>query len=102
MSTVAVQTYVAVPPVRAVVDDGGAEAPDAGVDPGAGDRDSGEVHQELNTAKPMGSGASTGTWESLALRLASVAEKTVYKSTNVPTISAPRPSSLVYPSSTRG
>ena len=29
------------------------------------------------TAKPMGSGARMGTWESLALRLASVAEKTV-------------------------
>ena len=36
---------MAVPPVRAVVDDGGAEAP-GGVDAGAGDGDGGEVHEE--------------------------------------------------------
>jgi len=39
-------------------------------------------------------------WLSRALRFASVAEKTVYTSTNVPTASAPSPVPLLYPSPT--
>ena len=40
----------------------------------------------------------TGTWESLAFLLGSVAEKTVQTRTKVPIISAPNPVPLLYPS----
>lgn len=40
----------------------------------------------------------TGTWESLALLLGSVAENTVYTKTKVPIISAPNPTPVLYPS----
>jgi len=39
----------------------------------------------------------TGTWESRALRLGSVAENTVYTSTKVPMISAASPVPRLYP-----
>jgi len=45
----------------------------------------------INTANPIGSGANTGTCESLALLLGSVAENTVYTRTKVPMISAANP-----------
>lgn len=42
----------------------------------------------------------TGTWESLAFRLGSVAEKTVYTNTKLPTISAASPVPMLYSSET--
>jgi len=44
----------------------------------------------INKIDMVRDGVLTGTWESLALLLGSVAEKTVYTRTKVPMISAPK------------
>jgi hypothetical protein len=64
----------------------------AGLDPGAGDRDSREVHEEHSEPD--------GQRQEQRDVFASVAENTTYTSTNVPTISTPNPSPWVYPLAT--